>query len=212
MCSSVVLRETLKKLPPMFVDFPAMNHNKPLIDALKVATEQGQAQFLIPPKYFLGSKAMLALLSNAAGDEALEHLLLTQIEPRQLVVVRRHLPPTFVVEKKMPPGIPAHTVLKRAVSSGMKQVWFSDGPGFDDALENARSMPGNFVLQQRVQPAPFAFASYNRQGELKPPRDWFVRLTAYLSHKGVEDVAVTARTDVRVHGAQDAILTGTVIV
>jgi hypothetical protein len=200
-------------LPSVFVDFPPMNHNKPLINWLTAAAKAHAVQFLVPPKHFLSSKALLAVLSNATGNETIERLLLTQIEAKDLATLRRHLPPTFVIDETLPAGKPyGHMVLKKAVSSGMRGVTFGGTRRFADELQMARRAPGQFVLQQRVQPASFRFASYTAQGNLEPAKDWFLRLTAYFSYRGVEDVAVTARTDVRVHGASDAILTGTVVV
>lgn len=203
------LKATGQKLPRCFVDFPFMNHNKPLIDWLAAGARNRTVDFLVPPKHYLSSKVLLALLSNPDGDERVEHLLRSQIEPSDLAVLRRHLPETRLVDSKLPAGREG-TVLKKAVSSGMKGVVFSDAPGFDTALAQAQKEPGTYVLQRQVEPAAFPFATLEPQAALQT-NSWFVRLTAYMSYRGVEDVAVTARTDKRVHGATDAILTGTVI-
>lgn len=206
-------------LPEWLVDMPAMNRNKPLIDWLRSQIDRQQAKFLIPPKYFLGSKALLAMLSNPLRDQQLEHLLLSQIRCDTLERVRRFIPPAIVVGNKLTDSQLANftsyhpTVLKAAVSSGMKGVVFSDEPGFAQALKVARNSKGSAILQHVASGRVFYWDAHDPVAERKlEPAEWQLRLTAYLSYTAVEDIAVTACMDKAVHGGSKAILTGTKLV
>ncbi len=204
-------------LPEWFIDFPMMNRNKPLIDWLKGAARERRVEFVIPPKHFLSSKAVLATLCKSGGDASSERLLLTQIAEGDLFLVRHYLPPTRLVAKGEAPGDIRSRVaerphlLKACVSSGMKGVVFSDEAGFEQTLETALNQNGGYVLQQEVNGLPHRFGVYGPNGTLAETHDWFVRLTGYFSRDGLQDIAVSACRDKRVHGGTQAIVTGTVI-
>lgn len=200
-----------------FVDLPFLDHsiNKELPQVLAKGYLEGRFNFAIPPKPFLGSKAVLALLSNAEGNEELESVLRSQISFVALSTLRIHLPTTFLLTKEsVSPQMlegSSRFVLKEVVSSGMKGTLFSDDPRFPLALFQGRSSGGRFVLQEEVENRPFKFQFWNEAGELKED-NWFTRLTAHFASRTIADVVVTARRDKAVHGATDCLQLGTVLV
>ncbi len=209
-------RTTREPLSHTLVDLPPMNHNGQLIKWLKAATLSGEVQYLIPPKYFLAAKTLLGLLSNPTGEEALEALLHSQISKSSLATVRAHLPQTWIVGRDWPePPRPNGTglILKRSISSGMKNIFFSTEAGFAEALAEALTdKHGSNILQTEIQNRAFAWQVFGDDGQLIPAQDRYLRLTAYMSRQAVEDIAVTACTTKRVHGGKTAIITGTILV
>jgi len=202
-------------LPTTLIDFPFMNRNKSLIDWLRAGVMDGSQQFLVPPKHFLASKALLGVLSNAGGDPAIETLLRSQISEAALVCIRTHLPMTRIIGKgwDVPDlGDYRGMVLKQAVSSGMRNIYFGGEPEFNEALTAASRERGAHILQAEVSNRQYDWRRFDATGQLLPTERWQLRLTAYFSRSGVEDIAITARTDRAVHGSKDAIITGTVLV
>src|SRR5260370_40793925 len=86
-------------LPTMMVELPLLSRNGVEADWLSSAASDGRVQFLIPPKHYMASKAMLAVLSNPCGALALEETLLSHIAETDLAVVRRFIPPTFSISQ-----------------------------------------------------------------------------------------------------------------
>ncbi|MCC7289179.1 hypothetical protein IT414_02190 [bacterium] len=202
-------------LPPTLIDMPPMNYNKPLIDWLRAGLKSGTLQCLISPKHFLASKSLLGVVSNAVGDPAIEALVRSQISESALRVVRSHLPMTHIIGRDWTtPQLSNHhgLVLKQSVASGMRGIYFGDEPEFGEALLAASRQRGANILQREVTNRRFAWQRFDERGQLDPPGEWQLRLTAYFSRTGVEDIAITARPNKAVHGAKDAILTGTVLV
>lgn len=211
-----VVRRTGESLPGWYMDLPLMNKNPELIKWLREMASQSAIQFVVPPKHFLSSKALLAMLSNPGGDRRLEALLETQIAESDLGRVRQALPTTWL----MHPGVgeialsPSGHVLKRVVASGMKGVWLAGDPGFDEALQasTTKAEEGNYVLQARVLGRELAWTTLSAPAQAERHADYQLRLTAYCTREGLKDLAVTACRGPRVHGGKAAILTGTVIV
>ena len=98
-------------------------------------------------------------------------------------------------------------ILKGVVSSGMKQIIFSDRePGrFLEMLAQA----GNYkapawILQQQVQPVPLPVLVFDETGA-RIEEKHYLRVTAYITADGVLGVDVTGRKNPMVHGAKDCI-------
>jgi hypothetical protein len=144
-----------------------------------------------PPVAYLGSKAFLPYLRMFAG-------------------MGEFLPKTRLVGKHYPE--PENTdlflkqVLKATVSSGMKGVYFSDtDEEYPAVLEKARAQRNpSWILQEQVPQVPVPIIVFDDDGN-RVTRDYYLRLTAYISVNGIIDVEVTGRPDKKVHGAPDCI-------
>lgn len=208
--------QKLVKEWPLFVDLPFLYHNDVLRDLLKEELEAGGVNFLIPPKPFLGSKAVLAILRNDERDLQLEGILHSQIPAGDLERVRLCIPETYLIHNRKKKGYwmercqGKRFVLKEAVSSGMKGVIFADDPGFDAIFEQACKARYRFVLQEEVVNLPKHYRYFGDDGR-EDEDDWYTRVTVHYTQLNVADVVVTARQDKRVHGAPDCLQLGTVI-
>ena len=217
-CADGIYWRDGNKLPELLVDFPPMNRNAGLIAWLKQAYLDDRVRFVIPPSYFLASKATLTVLSAGQYDrnfEAVKHMVQPHHSPQRKIC--RYVADTAMVESGVWGNIEsagensADWVLKRCVSSGAKGVWVGGEEGFEEALLDATESPGQFVLQKQIQTKTHTLSHF-QAGELLESDGWRLRLTVYCSPRGVADIAITARQGKLVHGATDAILTGTVVV
>ncbi len=203
------------KLGMLFVDFPFMFKNQDLIAGLVDRYRKGEIAFLIPPKPFLGSKALLALLRNDGQNPELEAILRAHIKAEALDTLRAAIPPTWLVGKRSgelpnPNGNGHRFVLKEAVSSGMKGTIFSDDPRFPTVLASAQRSIFRSVLQEEVENHPFRFRYFSPEGaELEA--EWFVRATVHYAQGAIADLIVTARQDRSVHGAKDSLQLGAIV-
>jgi hypothetical protein len=206
----------------LFLDLPFLYRRPELYNTISQAYKAGQVSFVIPPKPFLGSKGVLALLRNDTGNVQLEALLRSFIKQQSLDLVRRYIPETVLVGKQAE-GFGAVTertsrkryVLKESISSGMKGTVFSSAPDFEVVLAGACKSNMNWVLQEEVvnQPQTFSWFApeHGNPYQLKTSSDWFMRVTTqYVNHR-LADVIVTARRDKSVHGAKDCLQLGTVV-
>jgi hypothetical protein len=164
-------------------------HPKVREEMLSLYREQ-KLRTLYPPVAYLGSKAFLPFLRTCEG-------------------MAEFLPPTVLVGKKRENVLPNPEipwVLKAAVSSGMKGVFFSDlDSEFAFTLDKARSQKNtSWILQEQVPQAPLPITVFNDDGS-KVVKDYFLRITAYVSEDGIIDAEVTGRQDRKVHGAPDCI-------
>lgn len=191
---------------------------KPLImgsvgtrSALLEGYKRGDVNFLMPPKPFLGSKAMLVIVCNIAQDPLLEGILRSQILEEHLGILRAHIPPTTFL-KTSGNGTGELLVLKSLVSSGMKGVFFSDQPDYNPAVSEHTKRGGapTAVLQKVIEGKQHTFNYFESGGNVVRDQR-YVHFIAHCGPRGVADVFVTARVDKAVHGAKDAILTGCVI-
>lgn len=201
----------------VLVDLPAVYHNTAVVVELSRRYLEGSVHFLIPPKPYLASKALLAMVCNVDQNPVLEAILLSQIDQISLDVVRRHLPKTMLVRQgtleqcsALCTDVPM--VLKETISFGMKGTTFSTDSDFDDALVRACRARDHYVLQEEVRNRPFSFAWFDLDGEARNGADWFTRVTVQYHRFQVADIIVTARQDKAVHGATDCLQLGTVIV
>lgn len=211
-----------KEKHKLFVDFPFLYHNQELDARMAELYKNNEIDFLIPPKPFLGSKAVLALLRNDLDDSTLEDILLSYICPKSLELLRRYIPETYLVRKRSrdPKVTEAYWVeccggkkfvLKESISSGMKGTAFMDDANFNAIMARACSSYYRFILQQEVTNRARNFQYFGDKGELKSG-DWFVRVTVHYVVGGIADIIVTARRDKKVHGALDCLQLGSIIV
>lgn len=169
---------------------PESLHTHPeLRDALLAQYKSGELHTLYPPVAYLGSKAFLPFLRSCEGME-------------------EFIPSTWLLGKKNPlPPVNGVRVLKASVSSGMKGVYFSDldAGEFETALEKVRSLKNPaWILQNHVPQEPLPITVFEDDGT-RTVRDYYLRVTAYISENGIVDAEVTGRTDRKVHGAPDCI-------
>ncbi len=202
----------------LLLDLPFLHTRPHLYDAILPAYKNGDVRFIIPPKPFLGSKGVLALLRNDGVDEDLESVLRTFIGRKSLQVIRRYVPETRLVGslgagqsevERMCQG--RRYVLKRSISSGMKGTIFSDDPSFTVALEQAARSKLDWIIQEEVQNQPQTFSCFVDKGMRQVTGSWFMRVIVQYVNRGLADVVITARQDKSVHGAPDCIQLGTVI-
>lgn len=211
--------------PELLVALPSMHHNNPLRDWLVSGYLKGAVDFLTPPKPFLGSKAMLAILHNdPSGQDAqeVESILRAHIPIDSLQAVRRHLPETHLIRKKA--GVLRASqdqywqerisggkwVIKKTISGGMHGTEFHGTPGFDRMLREATQAPNTYILQRVVCNREERYAYYDDHGQLQMPSGgWFKRIIAHYADRRVADLMVTACQDIRVHGGKECLLFGT---
>ncbi|MBI3120015.1 MAG: hypothetical protein HYZ08_00190 [Candidatus Kerfeldbacteria bacterium] len=202
----------------LFVDFPFFYHNPPLNALLVSRYRSGEIDFLIPPKPFLGSKAVLALLRNDLGDEELEAILKSQIPAASLRLLRQYIPTTYLIYKRKEgrefwdsPYRDIPFVLKESISNGMKGTVFEDDPHFQETMGHACGSYYRYILQQEVTNRPQEFSSFTPDGR-SVLGEWYTRVTVHFAVRRVADIVVTARQDKKVHGAPDCLQIGAVIV
>ena len=206
--------------PQLFVDFPFLYHNPDLNELLPRMYEEGKVDFLYPPKPFLSSKTLLAILRNDHGDPDLEAILCAFISPKALAELRAHIPATYLVSKGAAKNAFAYYqdvcrqktyVLKEVISSGMHGTIFTDDPNFEEMLKEASGSYNRFILQEEVTNAPHEFSFYADEGTVERAT-WFLRIIALYTAHSIADIDITARQDKRVHGAKDCLQLGTVII
>lgn len=175
---------------------------------------QGKIDCLIPPKRFLGSKDLLALVSNGDNDQELEKVLNQVFDSNILLRLREFIPQTILVTKRNKKYIlsilqeePENWVVKQTLSSGMKGVALPDDAEkrakfIKDALAN----PYNFIIQKKVdqQTKTFKFSEPEMTSQLETA-NMYLRIELFASPSGIATVGVTARETPSVHGAKDAI-------
>jgi hypothetical protein len=203
--------------PRRWVDFPYLNQYAELGPQTAELYQNGEIEFLIPPKPFLGSKALLAILRNDEQDDELEGILREYIPENHLHILRRMIPETYVLRRKPNPIDSAALlaersfILKESVSSGMKGTVFEDDPQFAEKLAQAGASYYRFILQAQVENRGREFQYFPGQNGTVESAEWFSRVTVHYALPEVADVIVTARQDKAVHGAPDCLQLGTVI-
>lgn len=212
----------------IFVDLPFLFEESNLWKRLVTLYKDGKIDFIIPPKPFLGSKSILALLRNDEKNPELEAILQSQINRRSLEQLRSHIPKTFLVRRRYKNEDKNQKfwqqligderfLIKATVSSGMKGVAFVDEKHkFQQTFSNARNSYYHYILQEEVESDPVHFQFFEENGSLLSAR-WYMRVTAHFAltqppNQRVAGVTVTARQDKKVHGATDCLQLGTIIV
>jgi hypothetical protein len=201
----------------LFFDFPFLYHNQALNTLLAKLYCEGKIDFLIPPKPFLGSKAILALLRNDTENEVLESILKSQIRIESLKLIRQYIPETYLVHNELKE---AHCrsiysgkkrfVLKESISSGMKGVVFSDELHFNTTMKSVCNSYGRFILQEEITNCSRSFDYFTDTGSIGH-RDWFTRITVHYAVRKVADIIITATESKKVHGGKECLQLGAII-
>lgn len=155
----------------------------------------GDLQAVYPPVAYLGSKAFLPYLRMFSG--------MSEFIP-ETTLVGRGYDSDYLLSGDQFARKP---VLKATVSSGMKGVYFPelDPEEYAKTLAQAKTQKNaSWILQEQVEQVPVPVVVFDDDGN-RIVRDYYLRLTAYISAEGIVDVEVTGRPDRKVHGAPDCI-------
>lgn len=204
----------------IFLDLPLLYDRQSLYQTIIPAYKNGDVEFIIPPKPFLGAKGVLALLRNDTQDESLEALLITFIKKQSLELVRQYIPETFLIGKQAQ-GMEfiqerisnKNYILKESISGGMKGTVFSHEDCFDGILAKACSTKMNWILQEEVINQPQTFSWFDRgSSEVQVANDWLMRVVVHFVSRQMGDITVTACREKAVHGGKNCLQIGTIIV
>ncbi len=201
-----------KGIVHILLDWPIVDHDE-LESEIKNKYMKGEIDFLLPPKPFFGSKAMLAVLRNDHEDLELEKLLLANIPGDSLAIVRGFIPETRLVGKEEAILRGGQPVIKKVFASGMNGVWFEDDEKYVLALQRAYDHPYSHVIQRKVVPGMRSFPYFTSEGELK--KDFFhIRVIVNFDLEGgrFTDLDITATKDRKVHATKDCLQFGAVLV
>ena len=204
----------------LFLDLPFLYHKTSLYETIIPAYKNGQVEFIIPPKPFLGAKGVLALLRNDGGNDQLEAILLSFIKKPSLDLVRQYIPETLLVGRQAESFESAKErvsgkkyVLKESISSGMKGTVFSNSSDFEKVLSGACKSNMNWILQEEIENQAQTFSWFENENDSRPKtaEGWFMRVTTQYVNRQLADIIITARRDKAVHGAKDCIQIGTIV-
>lgn len=204
----------------LFLDLPFLYHKAKLYEVIIPAYKNGQVEFIIPPKPFLGAKGVLALLRNDGKNKHVEAILQSFIKKSSLDLTRQCIPETLLVGRQAESFESVKEkvsnkkyVLKESISSGMKGTVFSDSSDFEKILFGACQSNMNWILQEEVENQAQTFSWFENENDSEPKtsKDWFMRVTAQYVNRQLADVIITARRDKAVHGAKDCIQIGTIV-
>lgn len=199
----------------LFVDFPFLSNTK-LRKFLIQLYQKRKINFLIPPKPFFSSKAILALLRNNNQNKELETIFKSQILFSSLKKIRKYIPETYLISQEKREDYwqklsrSGKFIIKEAFSSGAKGVVFPDEPNFNQVLKKAYHSGYSFILQKQITNAPYKFNYFADQEDLKQDK-WYLRLTSHFTPRQVAGLVITARKDKRVHGALDCLQIGAIL-
>ena len=206
---------TSDQRPRVFFDLPVMYKRPDVVKAMLSLYEDSKASFLIPPKPFLGSKAVLGIVRNDEEDPEIEKILADYVDRQDLEIVRAHIPKTFLASKNRRSSVPpdlllgGRYVLKAVVSGGMKGTAFPEDPGYWDKVLQAYRSSYHTVLQREIRSHSLKLRHF--EDERVRISHWFGRFTVYFVDGQVADGDLTARRDKKVHGALDSLQLGIAI-
>lgn len=191
------------------LQFPIFRTDSPLQFILAERYAERQLSFLIPPKTFMGSKSVMALLKNELLDRELEAILTEEIDDAMLESFRSFIPATYLVYPDGQNVLPNFLrgrfwVMKRAISSGSKGTAFIT-PDMVTSRFLANEAPYQTILQEELPNDPLMLTYYGEEGEFKVDT-WFARFTAHYHFGELVDMDITARRDKLVHGAKDCLM------
>lgn len=176
--------------------------------------QAGRIVCLIPPKRFLGNKALLGIVSNCDGNPELERIVREFVSLDALAQLREVIPDTAIIWTKNQEfwrneftKNPNDWVIKKTVSSGMKGVGLPSDPDRQlSMLAEAERKPGQYIIQRKViqKKRIFSFAEPEDLDQVQR-REMYTRIELFASSNGPASVLTTAREDTAVHGAPDAI-------
>lgn len=171
----------------------SLNQHPEVRDTLVERERRGELKTLFPPVAYLGSKAFLPFLRSCEGME--------EFIPKSALVGKKCKAAESTIDLAKP------SVLKATVSSGMKQVIFSDmDEGFELALAQARTLRNpSWILQEQVPQKSEPVVVFDEDGQ-RTLGHYYLRVTAYVAQDSIVDVEVTGRPDRKVHGAPDCIM------
>lgn len=174
--------------------------------------------FLLPPKPFLGSKAIMSLVVNREEQNEIQEIVRTYISGYALAGLGAYISPTFLVNKRRGRQEPYwleyargnKCILKACISSGAKQVYFPENENYWDNVQKACGSNYMYVLQHEIVPKLHRIRYFNHSGDVVE-EEMYCRFTAYFSLNALVDLRIVARSNKRVHGAPDAVQMGVVI-
>lgn len=211
-------KEVIKKIEKekLLLDFPFLHRNTKLNIYLQERYTNNSIEFLIPPKPFMGSKSLLAILRNDTKDLLLEHLLNKYIKKESLNTIRKFIPETFLITKSLKKSVLREQiknekfVLKNVISSGAKGIFFPKDKDYEKAYTDAWKTNYQYVLQKEVTNKPFQFNYFNEIGQHQKDI-WFIRITMYYTNGKIGGAKVAARKNKLVHGARDCLQLGIIL-
>jgi len=205
----------IKKIHQLFIDFPFLSIRQPRESLIQFYKEK-RINFLIPPKPFLSSKLVLALLKNVDQNRELEIILKSHIPAVSLYQLRNYIPEVYLINQSRKEAYwqnliqSSQFIIKKAISSGSKNINFPDDPNFAQVLDRACSSGYNFILQRQIANKSCKFNYFADHGYLKQD-NWHIRLTVHFSPIEIAGAVVTARKNKLVHGAVDCLQLGVAI-
>jgi len=159
-----------------FLDCPVLDDkdmNQKLLDVF-VNTPK---RFMVPPKHWMGNKAIMAFLYEPVLLEIL-HVFLSDVD---INLLQEYVPSTFLTKPKPEFG---RFVVKKAMSSGAKGVFFEGGA------------PDKGVVYQKYVPQKKFFLDGKEQ---------HVRLAAHFVGVKLAELTVTSSAQVPVHGNSESV-------
>ncbi len=157
-----------------FLDCPVSGIDILNLKLLELFTSNPK-RFLMPPKHWMGNKAMLSFLFE---PELLE-ILRAFLSSEDISLLQNHIPPTFVSKPHL-----GRFVVKKVLSSGAKGVFF-----------NSNAPDKNVIYQEYLPQKKF----------LLEGSEQYVRLAAHFIGSKLGELTVTSSVEVPVHGGSEAI-------
>ncbi len=201
---------------PLFLSIPPFAGKKygapanlALENQLLKLYQDKSADCLIPPKLFMGSKGMLAILSNAEENAELDWILRSQINSDNLLLLRSYIPRTALVEPGTSFPVNGGWVLKEVLESGAHGVCFSEEPDFRKKFEEARAGKIRAVLQEKIACKPRDF--HVSEGQKSQIESRHMRIAIFMVAGSLADVTITACKEAPVHGGKEAIMLGSIL-
>jgi hypothetical protein len=167
-------------------------------------------KFLYPIIPWMGSKSLLGIISNASKIQSVDELVFESFENIELL--RNYIPPSILIGKYFKDDTKKwvssnnDSVLKKSVSSGHKNVYFSDDINFHTNIESALShkQPA-YILQKCIKSKKILLPYFEKNGKISKDY-WNLRLTVHVDLNGdVVDAEITGRRDQFVYGSIDSI-------
>lgn len=174
----------------------------------------GTINCLIPPNRFLGSKALLGLISNGDGNPEIEQILAKFFDPEILDKLRIYIPKTIMITKTNSQAVssllssqPDCWVIKKVMSSGTKGVALPEDTTKKEAfIYEALKTPYNYIIQKKVEQKMTNFSYSNPYHEAGISNaNMYTRVELYACQDGIATLGITAREVPSVHVAKDAI-------
>ncbi len=157
-----------------FMDCPSVDGrelNQMLVDTFMSTPKR----FLIPPKHWMGNKAVLSFLYEPMMLKVLRAFL----SDEDICLLQMYIPPTYIIKPTS-----ERFVVKKVLSSGAKGVFF-----------NGNAPDENVIYQKYV----------NQKKFLLEGKDQHVRLAAHFVGTKLGELTVTSSVEVPVHGNSESV-------